>query len=777
MTPRRIDSPDQPTPYADAAPAIQEGDLGSPLPIPFGQKSWPPAGYTGADRAIPDDEKVQGWVDTKGGENVALAVRRNVVGVDVDAHDGKLGMDTLIELEKLHGRLPPTWSVTSRTNGSHLAFYRLPEGVTSDGWANQYGPGIDVIRYGHRYAMVAPSVHPNGGTYRWVMPDGTDAPANVIPELDDLAEMPMAWVGLVAPDIGDITPPAERSDVNGGDTWTGDMAGRATPQVTPETILGRYREAIAGGEGSRHDHMVEDVLAMTRMGEQGWSQAATYIDLMGTEFVEMADATKREGGARLARSEFTRSVDGAATKVTATPTRNNGSEASTTNANGQAKLPRSWVESVESGAVILDTPPTPDPLWGTADECAWARGEPLLVYAATGIGKTTVADQLLLRMVGIGEPTLLGLPVVLTEGTVLLLAYDRPAQALRSLARMVEPYDRDVLAERLLVERRRLWRVKPDDPEALWRGAAQLGVTVIVIDSLKDVAANLSDPEMATAYNDAIQTCVARGIDVLTLHHPRKTGDGKTRILSLDDVYGSTWVTAGQGSVVALNGDAGTTVAEWAHLKMPSGEVGPFTVRFDYLQGTVKREGILDVLDPLVGAPGYSWVPITDITLAVYGDNDDTNRKKAKRRLQKYEVRGLAESTGQGRGKPVLWRVTEKGRKSASPPTIVNDTPNDRGGTTSPTTPNDTGTAPTQKSVQGNGSGQRHTQRRSTTPTNDVLPLPIEGQTSLTSSEGKPKPTRATCEECGAADVAPTASGRICQTCGARAATTTKETT
>lgn len=55
-------------------------------------------------------------------------------------------------------------------------------------------------------------------------------------------------------------------------------------------------------------------------------------------------------------------------------------------------------------------------------------------------------------------------------------------------------------------------------------------------------------------FNDAVQTCVANDVDVLSAHHSRKApSEGYTK-LSLDDVYGSTWLMAGAGSVIALDG-------------------------------------------------------------------------------------------------------------------------------------------------------------------------------------------------------------------------------
>src|SRR5690606_32377887 len=56
------------------------------------------------------------------------------------------------------------------------------------------GPGIEVIRHGHRYAVAWPSTHPDTGRpYRWITPDGATALTD-IPAPDTLPEPPHAWV-------------------------------------------------------------------------------------------------------------------------------------------------------------------------------------------------------------------------------------------------------------------------------------------------------------------------------------------------------------------------------------------------------------------------------------------------------------------------------------------------------------------------------------------------------------------------------------------------------
>lgn len=176
--------------YASAAPAYV-GNGWQPFPLPAGRKSPPPTGYTGANGRSPTVGDVTRWCSSNPHGNIGLHLDPTIVGVDVDDYEGKEGGATLSALEQTHGALPPTWSSTSRGEGvSRISFYRIPAGVTFPG---VLGSGIDVIQAHHRYAVVAPSTHPDSGErYRWYTPEG--AVATAPPHIDELPGLPSAWV-------------------------------------------------------------------------------------------------------------------------------------------------------------------------------------------------------------------------------------------------------------------------------------------------------------------------------------------------------------------------------------------------------------------------------------------------------------------------------------------------------------------------------------------------------------------------------------------------------
>ncbi len=154
-----------PAPYAEAAMTYLSRGW-APIPLAPGTKSPPPAGWTGYDAPVPSGADVAEWsANGHGGGNVALRMPETVIGIDVDSYGGKPGAETLAEAEARLGPLPPTPVSTSRDDGvSGIRFYSVPAGRC---WADVLGPGVEIIHHGHRYAVVAPSIHPEGRPYGW----------------------------------------------------------------------------------------------------------------------------------------------------------------------------------------------------------------------------------------------------------------------------------------------------------------------------------------------------------------------------------------------------------------------------------------------------------------------------------------------------------------------------------------------------------------------------------------------------------------------------------
>jgi Bifunctional DNA primase/polymerase, N-terminal len=92
-----------------AAAAREYLSLGwAPIPLPPGEKSPPPTGFTGRGAPYPSGADVEAWCEDKPDHNVGLRMPPGVLGIDVDNYGDKRGGDTRAALEAARGSLPAT---------------------------------------------------------------------------------------------------------------------------------------------------------------------------------------------------------------------------------------------------------------------------------------------------------------------------------------------------------------------------------------------------------------------------------------------------------------------------------------------------------------------------------------------------------------------------------------------------------------------------------------------------------------------------------------------
>jgi replicative DNA helicase len=145
----------------------------------------------------------------------------------------------------------------------------------------------------------------------------------------------------------------------------------------------------------------------------------------------------------------------------------------------------------------------------------------------------------------------------------------------------------------------------------------------------------------------AVQELGIRGLQVVELHHHRKAGKDGGGSVSLDDVYGSAWLTAGAGSVIYLQGEAGATHVKLRHLKPPNDPVGPLNLVHDHAAGTTSVHNLeTDVLAYVI-AQGKKGATVAEVAEACFGGAEKKDKAKANRELKK-----LADSLQQVPGKP-----------------------------------------------------------------------------------------------------------------------------
>ena len=296
------------------------------------------------------------------------------------------------------------------------------------------------------------------------------------------------------------------------------------------------------------------------------------------------------------------------------------------------------------GDFILDEPETIPAVWGVDDRVLWPEGEGVMTVGHQGVGKTTIGQQLVLHRLGIREGALFGLPVKRDDRPILYLAMDRPRQAARSFRRMISESDRQPLNEQLAVWGGPLPVDPTKDKDQFVDFAEQVcpNVGTIVVDSVKDLAPGISDDKVGSALNQSWQEAIARDVQLMLLHHERKAANGNKRIHSLDDVYGSTWLTSGLGSVMVLEGESGDPTVELRHLKQPAEPIGPLTLRHEHGVGrTVLFDGQPDLKQYLIAA-GTNGVTAEEAAMAIIGRATDNDKKTIKRHLEKLIKQQMA---------------------------------------------------------------------------------------------------------------------------------------
>lgn len=288
-----------PTPFGSYVDRYVSAGWIGVLPLPAREKKSPPTGYTGDAGEYPDVVALDDWRASRAAGNIGLRMAADVIGIDVDAYGDKPGAETFARLAVELGALPDTWCSTSRDDGiSGIRFYRLAQPLKLIGSL----PGIEIIQRHHRYAVVAPSIHPEGGReYRWIGPGGEVG--DLVPEVDELPYLPDAWVEHLRAD--------KRT--------TRDRQTLATGLEVAPAVERAYGAAMMGmTKGTRHDSTLRAVTALLRLERQEFPGATQAIRDLERAFLSAitADGTRSD---REAQGEWDRMVESAGDEVASTP--------------------------------------------------------------------------------------------------------------------------------------------------------------------------------------------------------------------------------------------------------------------------------------------------------------------------------------------------------------------------------------------------------------------------------------------------------------------------
>lgn len=332
--------------YRTAAPVYLRTGW-SPIPLPAKRKKTPPKEFTGADGLWVDEKQFNKWnkpgqtvcikytaYEDNGQEvekewwfepgNLAIRLPKMVIGLDVDTYDGKQGAETFAKAVAAWGELPPTWMTTSKKlgTGSGIRLYRVPEGLSWPGdLRGQFGHGVELIRWDHRYAIAFPSIHDKTGEqYRWINPEGEEDFTNP-PRPEDLPMLPAKWVdGLTGGKPWEYRPQVDMSTEESRD-WVAERNNDCTCTCMKRTLdkwLGRMESAAR--EGGLHEAFSGGIWAVSHDAASGHSGVAKAIKKLLKSFMTLAVNRESRDGRRTengARHEAYRIINGGITKAAA----------------------------------------------------------------------------------------------------------------------------------------------------------------------------------------------------------------------------------------------------------------------------------------------------------------------------------------------------------------------------------------------------------------------------------------------------------------------------
>lgn len=299
-----------------------------PLPLPAGKKHAPPSDWTGAAKAhsneTPDRAQLARWAVEYPQGNLAISPPRYVLGIDVDAYDEKAGAQTWLDAIEEWGELPDTWISTSRpvadASPRHrgvvagIRWFRIPPGLAWPGKLPQ-GGGIELIRWDHRYGIVAPSMNPDSGAeYLWITPAG-EAVDDEFPTPEELPELPARWVEGLTSGKAWIA----RAEVDLDDTevqqWIEDRGDHPICTAMDRTLRKHLQAMrVAGPDGGAHDAMRDAVWAVVGDSAAGHHGLWKALAKVRGAFAEAVAGRRSEAEWR---SEYARAKAGAVQKVVA----------------------------------------------------------------------------------------------------------------------------------------------------------------------------------------------------------------------------------------------------------------------------------------------------------------------------------------------------------------------------------------------------------------------------------------------------------------------------
>lgn len=300
-------------PYRETAQAYRDKWWAGVLPIPYGEKHPPPTGFTGHAAQYPTKEQIENWCNDNNRYNICLRLagvskEYEVIGIDVDHYTSggkeKRGGDQLSLLEQRLGFLPATWISSARNDGvSGIRYFRVPRKLAFRGKIDK---DIECIQKGHRFAVVWPSQHPDGGIYTWYEQNqnGEWQPRQgQIPDARTLPELPEQWLRYLTQDkmsANDLERIDMDSSVDQIYAWA-DATFHGDSETPMCSKMGKKLELHKKGiseDATSHDKIVNahfNLLSLAAEGHLGWVKAVNEIEQFWMDdVIERDKRTKNE---------------------------------------------------------------------------------------------------------------------------------------------------------------------------------------------------------------------------------------------------------------------------------------------------------------------------------------------------------------------------------------------------------------------------------------------------------------------------------------------------
>ncbi|WP_405906342.1 AAA family ATPase [Streptomyces sp. NBC_00828] len=271
-------------PFGTGAPVYAAAGWAGVIPVDREAKKPARSECTGHDGFQAKAVDSARWITDHGTCNLGLRLEKGLIGIDVDAYNGKRGDETIAALEKELGELPPTCSSTARGEGpSRIRLYWMPQDwiyqtlatkLTAEAGGESLSD-VEIVQRHHRFVQAWPSVHQKtGSVYRWYRPDGSLFPEGEVPRLRDFAALPEAWVAHLTK--------RQRERREGDGATVKEFIAAHTEALRPR-LMAPVVDSFTAVNGSRHDSM-RDALCW------GAREAAAGLYAAGDVFGQLGDA-------------------------------------------------------------------------------------------------------------------------------------------------------------------------------------------------------------------------------------------------------------------------------------------------------------------------------------------------------------------------------------------------------------------------------------------------------------------------------------------------------